>query len=399
MKNLLVIHHERRDTDSSIYLTDDYYAANNSLYGAQELDTWAGYRILSILSRVWRLSICTNYKYYKLYDPKGRLLEKGNLNAVSKFEIFKRKDFDWLTILSNSSTSQYLDFDLKRKIEIWISRYDINLVWAETQFFLAITPKEFPLVVRSVNFEPYHVLYEDSSKFKYAKVLPRLLLESTSGRRSHIVPISPLDESRYCKFGIQTSEYIPLRQFAFINEESLGDKESIQDFVFLSGSNYQIKHNRKNLEILLREVAPKIQDIYPEMQFRVYGHRVPSLPRLSSNVKIMGFVESYQHEIRKARAAIVPGLGGAGMQSKIFEPLILGIPTISHLKNLSGIDSKHFPHFYPITSTTSTVEGIIAVMESSQKSRINSSVAHLPYSFSLDALTQRTLAIIQKMSI
>lgn len=38
----LVIHHSCSLEDDHIYPTDDFRVANMSLFGAQELDTWAG---------------------------------------------------------------------------------------------------------------------------------------------------------------------------------------------------------------------------------------------------------------------------------------------------------------------------------------------------------------------
>jgi glycosyltransferase involved in cell wall biosynthesis len=55
---------------------------------------------------------------------------------------------------------------------------------------------------------------------------------------------------------------------------------------------------------------------------------------------------------------IVPYHGGAGMQSKVFEPLMLGVPIIANPKNFAGYNFEPFKHFYPATNTLEYLEGI-----------------------------------------
>ena len=82
---ILVVHHSRSIYDEQSYLTDDYQVANMSLFGAQELDTWAGVRLLSRNHQVFRLEICGNYSKIRLLDNFGKVLKLFDVTQKSGF--------------------------------------------------------------------------------------------------------------------------------------------------------------------------------------------------------------------------------------------------------------------------------------------------------------------------
>ena len=64
-------------------MDDDYNQVSNSIYGAQEMDTWAGIRLLSKKNHVWRLEISVNHRTFKIVDSQGIVTESGFFNLVS----------------------------------------------------------------------------------------------------------------------------------------------------------------------------------------------------------------------------------------------------------------------------------------------------------------------------
>jgi hypothetical protein len=90
-----------------------------------------------------------------------------------------------------------------------------------------------------------------------------------------------------------------------------------------------------------------------------FGHRIPSEFRLPDNVIHFGFADNLQGKQLGSLGIVIPYHGGAGMQSKIFEPLILGVPIIANPKNFAGYDFQPYVHYYPANSVNEYIDGMV----------------------------------------
>jgi len=355
---VLVVHHARRTNDSNIYMSDNFTQANNQVYGAQELDTWAGIRLLSNLNEIWRLEICPNESVARLIDNQGHIISICHVNFLIGFRSFFDKHYLFSLI-------KYLDpsvafFSRKSLIKYTRSLFKgmkFDFIWWETQFYDSLIPKESKSLVRSVNFEPTHVLAEDASPLRYVRHLAKNISEKKIARSRQIVAISPNDLRSYSRLGAKNVQLLPLRQLPLISEIEFVKEKFENDFLFF-GSNFDILHNRRNLEFILNEVAPQMLAQGLSNKIYTFGHRIPSDFHLPTNVIHSGFTENLQGKQLGSIGVIVPYHGGAGMQSKVFEPLILGVPIIANPKNFAGFNFEPFIHFYPATNALEYLEGI-----------------------------------------
>ena len=99
--------------------------------------------------------------------------------------------------------------------------------------------------------------------------------------------------------------------------------------------------------VFMRNQAP--------LTIRIICRDSTEMPR----VKCMYFRDDFHDLTRSALASLVPSKGGAGMQSKVFEPLCRGIPIIANSAAISGYTFNTYDHYW----NGNTVEDIIKSIE------------------------------------
>ena len=354
---ILVVHHSRSINDEQSYLTDDYQVANMSLFGAQELDTWAGVRLLSRNHQVFRLEICGNYSKIRLLDNFGKVLKLFDVTQKSGFS----RNTGTLKALIKylDPTISQFGHNVYREIFEEISlAYVFDLWWFDTQFYDAAIPSNVKSIVRSVNFEPVHVLSEDPTKLRFIRAFLKHYSEKRIGSKRNFLAISPLDAQRYKRIGVSIMQTVPLRQISFL--ENSNQIEILQKKTFLmTGSTYEVRHNLRNLEFVLNDLAPRLLVIDNEIKIQVFGNRFPNYLEIPPNVIYCGFDENLRGKILGSTGVIVPFSGGAGMQSKVFEPLFLGATLIANPKSFVGYDFKPDVDYLPATNIDEYVNQIL----------------------------------------
>jgi hypothetical protein len=361
---ILVVHHARTLVDEAAYLTDSYLAANSTLYGAQEMDTWAGVRLLSNNFEVWRVEICLNLQMARLIDHQGReisrvafSLDKSLRNPHYRNALLKYLD---------PSIAQFAQVELIQYLTLIASGYEIGAWWVDTQFYDAVIPPNARVIIRSVNFEPVHVLAEDPSNLRVLRSILKSFSERKIAKNRRFITISPLDSNHYSKLGTSIPKVIPLRQLSFLLKETI--LEILQPNIFsMTGSTYDVRHNRRNLDFILRDLAPLALTRNPTLAIKVYGNRIPSLTDVPSNVILSGFDTNLQAKLIGSLGVIVPYHGGAGMQSKIFEPLALGVPLIANPKSLVGFPYLPSIHYLSAESAQEYLEAMMFISGNKDK--------------------------------
>jgi glycosyltransferase involved in cell wall biosynthesis len=188
----------------------------------------------------------------------------------------------------------------------------------------------------------------------------KIISEIRVSQSGVIVPISPLDSRRYLRLGICCASFIPLRQLAFLQAQE-EPPSILSDYFVVAGSSFDIRHNRRNLEFIINKVAPILLSLEPKIKIRVFGTRIPSDLKPPNNVEILGFREDYQNQLINSLGAVVPFHGGAGMQSKVFEPLTMGVPLIANPKSLVGFPYEQGVHFMAVRTAEEYVVAMLSL--------------------------------------
>jgi hypothetical protein len=363
-----MIHHCRDFSSNDVYLSDDYQLANNKLYGAQEMDCWAGFRMLSTQFSTFRFQISVNLSGCQLVSPKGQILGTWRLNLPTSIK--NKISFNYvkaLLIYLDTSMAQFSDATLRNLILEITEDIGADLLWVETQFYDYSLPTDVPVIVRSVNFEPKHVLREDTSLGKYFRFLGKVFSEFRVSRRRNVLSISPRDSWGYKILSGHNIPYLPLRQLGCLvgtdRNSQLGQvsPHSGEKYFYLAGSTYDVKHNLDNLTTVVEEIAPVMAKELPNVHIKVFGNRIPAKVKFPDNVVRMSFQNDFHRIASGSLGAIVPTKGGAGMQSKVFEPLCLGIPLIAHPSALAGYPFDVTEHFWCGSNPEETVTSMIRI--------------------------------------
>lgn len=173
----------------------------------------------------------------------------------------------------------------------------------------------------------------------------------------------------------------------------------MRPYFYFAGSNFDVKHNKDNLLFLLNKVAPALSKISNEVFILIFGHRFPQHLKLPQNVKYMHFREDYFDYICHSLGSIVPNPGGgAGMQSKIFEPLCLGIPLIANSEALSGFLFNSVTNFWKGGNLDEIVDSIREILNNSSSTNIKVSASYdlVNKLFQMEAIKNSTFSFFSK---
>lgn len=364
----LLVHHAKNFQSNNCYLSDDFFEANRQLFGAQELDTWAGYRFLQSFGPTYRLQISHNLGKFQLVKDE-EVLEEDSITNSKTFGMLPSKDYlNALLIYWDTSIAYNAIPSLKALIQKIIIQHQITLVWSDTQFYDALLPKTLPTVVRSVNFEPFHVMREDPTWLRYLRRLGKAHSEKIISNSRTLISISPRDLYFYKAICDKDIEILPLRQLPFLlqncksGDTNLSDKEFDFPFIYFAGSNFDIKHNLDNLQDIIQNIAPTLESLFPDLRILIFGHKFPEQVIYPDNVIKMYFRNDFHSIIQKSLAAIVPSPGGSGMQSKIFEPMCLGIPLIANPEAFSDFPFHSGRHYLGAKTTAEILQKINYVL-------------------------------------
>jgi len=273
-----------------------------------------------------------------------KLLEYENKFSIKRF----LNPFYW-----DGAAYEYSRKSVKEAVESEVERFRPDLVWIDYTYlwplYSIFRKRNIPIIVRSINFEPSHFLQEDGWSFlNLFKFLSKFASEIITVRRNNFLfAITPKEENFYRKLGAKNTATLPLRGLAgrLKERKQINDNKSLN--VFFAGSTYSVSHNRKALELIVRQVAPLVERKKPgKFTFHITGRKFPNELKSYLNGKVIyrGLINDWNSFTDEMDIAIVPSLYGAGMQQKIFEPLCRGISTVASARGLAGypfINGEH----------------------------------------------------------
>lgn len=280
---------------------------------------------------------------YKYSNRKFTLLEK-----IKKI-LLKLSN----PLFLDGAALEYSEPEIKRIFEEQIKKWKPSLVWFDYTYLWPLyniaQKRDIPIITRSVNLEPIHFLQEDGySILNFIKFLPKFLSEIITIKKSNFIfAISPKEEEVYRKLGAKNVNVLPLRGLNLCLKENREIKEKKILNVFFMGSTYNVYHNKKALEFILKKIVLKINELESnKFRFYIFGAKMPREfhDYLNRNIIYKGYVDDLELALSQMDIALIPSLLGAGMQQKIFEPLARGFPTITSERGIAGYpfkDNKH----------------------------------------------------------
>lgn len=238
---------------------------------------------------------------------------------------------------------EYTHPEIKTTLKKEMNEFKPDVVWFDYTYlwplYRIVKKYKTPIISRSINFEPTHFLDEDGrTLINYVRNIPKLLSEMlTVWMSDYLFSITPKEEKIYKTLGRRKVDNLPLRALP----QRLSLKPQSSPDIIRAGfmpSTYTVHHNFEALRFLVEDVYPKLSaEIKEKLTIEVTGNKFPkSLEgRLPKQIVYRGYVPSSKDFWHSVDIAISPSLFGAGMQMKIFEPISLGVPTITSKRGIA----------------------------------------------------------------
>lgn len=269
---------------------------------------------------------------------------------------FKTKIKKFLLKLANplffdGAALEYNEPEIKKMVEKIVSNWNPDLITFDYTYLWPLykiaQKAKIPIIVRSHNFEPRHFLEEEGYGISnFLKFIPKMISEYLTAKNSSLIfSITPKEKKIYKKIGAKNVHNLPLRGLYLCLENFHDTRNKTPLNVFFMGASYNVPHNRKALEFILRDIVPLVKKKSPDkFVFYATGAKLPSEFNKYFNdtdTIYKGFVDDMEGFISDMDIALIPSLFGAGMQQKVFEPLVRGIPTITSARALNGYPFEH----------------------------------------------------------
>ncbi|MDP3900375.1 MAG: glycosyltransferase [bacterium] len=308
-------------------------------------------------------------------------------SSREKSSIFKKirkllNPIDW-----DGSAYEYTQANIKQLtidiLQSWqpdAAWFDYTYLWPLYQIFKA---KNIPIITRSINFEAIHFLHEDGrSLINYLKFLPKFFSELKIVKKSdYVFSITPAEEKLYKKLGAKNIDTLPLRSLPALVKQRREIREPDVLHLFFMGASYNVSHNYKAAELIIKEIAPEVERRAPgKFFFHILGKKLPeNLAKLClNNIKEEGFVENLeQFLVNEVDIAVIPSIMGAGMQQKIFEPLVYGIPTVTSKRGLAGYPYENGKHVLCAKNKDEFVEQLLKLKDRSLRKKLSANALRL----------------------
>ena len=205
-------------------------------------------------------------------------------------------------------------------------------------------------IFRSLNYEPLHVLGEVENRLKaWILFLIKLFSVRFELNANIIWAISPRDLELYNKrlgYSSKKIQLFPLTQLSMSRSVEKKAVAMVSLNIGFLGASYNILHNRRSLTQLLECFCDYSNNFH--FSLNIYGQKVELVKKkIQNNIFYNGWVENLSEIYEKNDIFVVPFVGGAGMQSKVFEPLTKGKILICDPLLLAGFDFSPNVHYLP----------------------------------------------------
>ena len=286
----------------------------------------------------------------------------------------------------DGASYEYRDKEIVDVFKRELDDFKPDAIWVEYTtlwpLYKYAKKRNVPIVTRSINFEAFHFLDEDGfGPINLIKFVSKFFGEIMTIRKSdYLLAITPKEERIYKKYGAKNTSVLPLRAlYKFLSKEKqIKDKKRLN--VFFMGSTYNVSHNKKALEEVVKNIIPLVNKAYPnKFSFHITGAKLPKDFEnfFSENVTYHGFVPDRDIFFEDMDIALTPSLFGAGMQQKIFEPLARGIPTIASSRGIAEYPFKDGEHLLTAKNTDDFVVALGKMRDIDRRKEISTKAKEL----------------------
>jgi len=287
----------------------------------------------------------------------------------------------------DGAANEYGSVETRQLVEKTVDSFQPDLAWVDYTYLWPLyhlfKESDIPIVTRSINFEPTHFLQEDGvGLLNILKFPPKIISELLMIKKSNFIfAITPQEEALYKKLGAKHVSTLALRSLPLLLKAGRAIRESEVLHLFFMGASYNVHHNRQAAALIIKEVAPELEKRCPgKFFFHILGKKLPAdLAALCyGNIKEEGFVADLNAFLeREVDIAVIPSIMGAGMQQKIFEPLVYGIPTVTSPRGLAGYLFKDGEHVLLAKTKSEFVEQILKLQDINLRRRLSENALRL----------------------
>lgn len=247
----------------------------------------------------------------------------------------------------DGASFEYFDSETQRVVKSEVNDFNPDYAWFDYTYlwplYGILRKKGIPVITRSINFESTHFLDEDGrNPLNYIRAFPKLVSEYITYLKSdYLFSITPKEENIYRRFGKSPVKNLPLRSLPKIVEIERNATQHDGIRIGFMPSTYNVHHNREALRFLVEKVMPSLlPSVSKNLTLHVTGSKFPKdmEGKMPPQVIYEGFVPSPIQFWQGMDIAVAPSIFGAGMQQKIFEPISLGVPTITSRRGIAGYD-------------------------------------------------------------
>lgn len=282
---------------------------------------------------------------------------------------------------------EYRDKETQRVVSATIATYKPDLVWFDYTYlwplYHMVKAHKLPIITRSINYEPDHFLGKTSrSIISLLKYIIKVYGEKNMLRESDVVfPITIKEKLIYERLGETELATIPLRRLGeFIGKNAvIHQKKKLN--VFFMGSTYSVHHMDQALRFIIDEINPLLQQAYPDVfSLHILGAKVPQdiAEKKYTNLTIHGYVPDLNEFLLDMDIALSPSFSGEGMQQKVFEPIVRGIPTITSERALAGFPFYNGIHLLTANETPeSFVSALASLIPYEERAHISSNAVEI----------------------
>ena len=299
---------------------------------------------------------------------------------------------------------EYAEPEIKLVVANELEEFRPHVVWFEYTYlwplYSLVRRAGVPIITRSANFEPDHFLQEQGkTMLSLIQYVFKYISERRAARWSDLVfAITPHERERYIYMGARRVETLPLRGLPALvggTKHLIGNKSPLH--VFFMGASYTVAHNRAAAAQVINEIASQIERrAQGEFVFHILGGKLPEyLQKKCDGVTVVheGYVPDLDVFLKNMDIACIPSLMGAGMQQKVFEPMVRGFPTITSPRAIAGYDFMPGKQYVNATTSVEFVNALLQLRDPAHRVRLGQAATDRTVElFSQEVLDETVLA-------
>lgn len=292
-------------------------------------------------------------------SDKERKYIKNLTPYCKKISVFKRRPaWSLLNIILSGFTWYpflvciYLSRTLSKKLTEELNSGNYNLIHAETFYVMPNIPKTYIptlLVEQTIEYQVYQHFMKNFSVWAvkpllFIDVLKVKFWETYYWRKAQkVVAVSEDDENKMKNLikdidvdvvpnGVENDNF-PNRKY------EISKKKKPPTILYVG--NFKWLQNREAVQVLIKEIWPKIKKELPKVNLWIVGRSIDNLRELEgSGVKFDETIEDIRYAYKNADLVLAPIKGPGGTRLKVLEAMASGCPVITTSVGIEGIEAE-----------------------------------------------------------